>query len=113
MTDGDDSTPSDPPPPTGPYREHLVWAIPLAGLVIGFCAIVGLLFWCGDGEAESCKDPVLTAELYEWAVRWIVTGALIGGGIIAAAWGRVRWRLLAGGLVAVAVTIAGLIYLAL
>ncbi|HWH97368.1 MAG TPA: hypothetical protein VNS80_03290 [Pseudolysinimonas sp.] len=114
MTDDDGPTLLGPIPPTGPYREALVWAIPLAAVVIGSCAIFGLLFWCGDGEIGSCKDPVETAELYQHAVRWIVTGALLGGGIIAAApWGRVHWRLLAGGLVAVGVVGAGLIYLAL
>lgn len=114
MTNDDGPLLLSPPPPTGPYREALVWAIPLAAVVIGSFGIIGLLFWCGDGQAESCKDPVRTAELHQHAVRWIVTGALLGGGIIAAApWGRGRWRLLAGGLVAVGVIVAGLIYLAL
>jgi hypothetical protein len=93
---------------------HLLWAVPLALIVIAYCSIVvGLLFWCGDGAAESCDDPERTRELFAHALSWIVAGGLIGGAIIAIApWGRIRVRLIAGIATAVLVIGAGLIYLA-
>lgn len=95
-------------------RGHLAWALPTALGVILFCAFVGLLRWCGDGQAETCSDPVRTQELYGDAVRWIVAGAVVGGGILALApWGRVRARLFVGLGVAAATIGAGLLYLAL
>lgn len=95
-------------------RGHLAWALPTALGVILFCAFIGLLRWCGDGQAETCSDPVRTQVLYGDAVRWIVAGALIGGGILALApWSRVRERLFVGLGVAAAAIGAGLLYLAL
>jgi hypothetical protein len=88
--------------------------LPTALAVILFFAFVGLLRWCGDGQAETCTDPVRTRELYGDAVRWIVAGAVIGSGILALApWGRVRARLFVGLAVASATIGVGLLYLAL
>ena len=93
---------------------HLLWAIPSALVVIAFCSTVGLLFWCGDGSAESCDDPERTRELLTHAIWWIVAGGLISGAIIAIApWGRIRARLIAGIATAALVIGAGLVYLSL
>jgi hypothetical protein len=103
-------------PPNGEIGPgaHLLWVVPSALAVIAFCSTVGLLFWCGDGAAESCDDPERTGELLAHAVRWIVAGGVISGAIIAVApWGRIRARLIAGIATAVLVIGAGLIYLSL
>jgi hypothetical protein len=93
---------------------HLLWAVPSALVVILFSSTIGLLFWCGDGAAESCDDPESTRMLLTHAIFWIVAGGVIGGAIIAIApWGRLRARLIAGIGTAVLVIGAGLIYLAL
>jgi predicted anti-sigma-YlaC factor YlaD len=93
---------------------HLLWAIPAALVVIGFCSTVGLLFWCGDGSAESCDDPERTRGLLTHAIWWIVAGGVMSAAIIAIApWGRIRARLIAGIVTAVLVIGAGLIYLSL
>lgn len=110
---GDQETPA-PRVTSRSSRRHLAWAVPASLGVILFCAFVGLLRWCGDGQAETCGDPVRTSELYGDAVRWIIAGALGGGIIIALApWGPVRARLIAGAAVVSAVIGAGLLYLAL
>jgi hypothetical protein len=93
---------------------HLLWAVPLALVVILFSSTIGLLFWCGDGAAESCDDPERTRKLLAHAISWIVAGAVISGAIIAVApWGLIRARLIAGIAIAILVVGAGLIYLAL
>ena len=95
-------------------RAHLLWAIPAALVVIAFCSTVGLLFWCGDGAAESCEDPERTHELLVHAIGWIVAGGVISGAIVAIApWGRIPARLIVGIATAALVTGAGLVYLSL
>ena len=92
---------------------HLLWAVPLALVVILCSSTIGLLFWCGDGAAESCDNPERTQELLTHAIFWIVAGGVIGGAIVAIApWGRMGARLIAGIATAVLVIGAGLIYLA-
>ena len=83
----------------------MLWAVPSALVVIGYCSLVaGVLRWCGPGM-DNC-----TRELLRVAIGWIVAGGVIGGAIIAIApWGRMRTRLIAGIAIAVLVIVAGLI----
>jgi hypothetical protein len=93
---------------------HLAWSTAVAIVVLGFCALFGLLRWCGDG-VETCSDSALAARLAVEALGWAAGGGVVAGGVLALApWSpRPRTRILTGIAVAIAALVATGVYLLL